>query len=165
MADIASNLVDPFENLSEIHVAPNHIESSTGVVSGYQTIEEDGVTSAKHRFRKGQILYSKIRPYLAKVAIAEFDGLCSADMYPINCLIDTQYLYRWMLTSVFTDWASNAESRSVLPKINQKDLSIIPVPTPPKEEQIEIVRRSKNSSPLPTASNKPRRPHKAGSIT
>lgn len=141
VADIASNLVDPFDNLGEIHIAPNHIESWTGAVSGYQTVEEDGVTSAKHRFKKGQVLYSKIRPYLAKVAIAKFDGLCSADMYPINSLINTQYLYRWMLTSIFTDWASNAESRSVLPKINQKDLSMIPVPTPPIEEQTEIVRR------------------------
>ncbi len=141
VADIASNLVDPFDNLVEIHIAPNHIESWTGVISGFQTVGEDGVTSAKHRFKKGQILYSKIRPYLAKVTIAKFDGLCSADMYPINSLIDTQYLYRWMLTSIFTDWASNAESRSVLPKINQKDLSMIPVPTPPVEEQTEIVRR------------------------
>ena len=46
-----------------------------------------------------------------------------------------------MLTAQFTDWASNAESRSVLPKINQKDLSQIPVPTPSTEEQTEIVRR------------------------
>lgn len=141
VADIASNLVNPFDNLNAIHIAPNHIESWTGVVSGYQTIKEDAVTSAKHRFKKGQVLYSKIRPYLAKVAIAEFDGLCSADMYPINSLIDRDFLFRWMLTSEFTEWASNAESRSVLPKINQKDLSKIPVPTPPITEQTEIVRR------------------------
>lgn len=141
VASIASNLVDPFDNLNAIHVAPNHIESWTGVLSGFQTIEQDGVTSAKHQFQKGQILYSKIRPYLAKVTIAEFDGLCSADMYPINSLINKKYLYYWMLTSEFTDWVSNAESRSVLPKINQKDLSKIPVPTPPLEEQTEIVCR------------------------
>jgi len=75
------------------------------------------------------------------VAIAEFEGLCSADMYPIDALGSEKYLFRWMLTAQFTDWASNAESRSVLPKINQKDLSQIPVPTPSTEEQTEIVRR------------------------
>ena len=102
---------------------------------------KDGVTSAKHEFYTGQIIYSKIRPYLCKVTIATFDGMCSADMYPINSKIDTHFLFRWMLTNTFTDWASNAESRTVLPKINQKDLSEIPVPTPPLPEQHEIVRR------------------------
>ena len=141
VAEIASNLVSPAENPDAIHIAPNHIDSWTGTAYGFQTIVEDGVTSAKHEFKKGQILYSKIRPYLAKVVIAEFDGLCSADMYPINSKINTNYLFRWMLTSDFTEWASNAESRSVLPKINQKDLSQIPVPTPQLDEQAEIVRR------------------------
>jgi|14_taG_2_1085336.scaffolds.fasta_scaffold03853_3 type I restriction enzyme S subunit len=141
VAEIASNLVSPLDNPDSIHIAPNHIESWTGIVSNFQTISDDGVTSAKHRFTKGQIIYSKIRPYLAKVAIAEFDGLCSADMYPVNSQVNTKFLFRWMLTSEFTDWASNAESRSVLPKINQKDLNKIPVPTPPIKEQAEIVQR------------------------
>ncbi|CVB32109.1 Type I restriction enzyme EcoKI specificity protein [Serratia marcescens] len=141
IAEIASNLKSPLDFPNTTHIAPNHIESWTGKVFGYQTIFEDGVTSAKHEFYKGQIIYSKIRPYLCKVAIATFDGLCSADMYPINSKIDTHFLFRWMLTTTFTDWASNAESRTVLPKINQKDLSEIPVPTPPLLEQLEIVRR------------------------
>ena len=141
VAKIASNLTDPSSKPDMYHIAPNHIESWTGEVSGFQTIKDDGVTSPKHFFNKGQILYSKIRPYLAKVTVAEFDGLCSADMYPIDSLINTQYLFRWMLTGQFTDWASNAGSRSVLPKINQKGLSEIPVPTPPLVEQTEIVRR------------------------
>ncbi|MFP5845457.1 restriction endonuclease subunit S [Salmonella sp. 741265052_HSA] len=141
IAEIASNLKSPLDYPNATHIAPNHIETWTGKVFGYQTIFEDGVTSAKHEFYKGQIIYSKIRPYLCKVAIATFDGLCSADMYPINSKIDTHFLFRWMLTTTFTDWASNAESRTVLPKINQKDLSEIPVPTPPLLEQHEIVRR------------------------
>jgi len=141
IAEIASNLKSPLHFPNTTHIAPNHIESWTGKVFGYQTISEDGVTSAKHEFYKGQIIYSKIRPYLCKVAIASFDGLCSADMYPINSKIDTYFLFRWMLTTTFTDWASNAESRTVLPKINQKDLSEIPVPVPPLSEQHEIVRR------------------------
>ncbi|QPI64101.1 restriction endonuclease subunit S [Vreelandella venusta] len=141
VANIASNLVDPSSDPEAIHIAPNHIESGTGSISEYQTVSIDGVTSSKHRFYRGQILYSKIRPYLCKVTVAPFDGLCSADMYPISSKLETNYLYRWMLSSLFTDWASNAGSRSVLPKINQKDLKKIPVPTPPMQEQTEIVRR------------------------
>ncbi|HIG8325203.1 TPA: restriction endonuclease subunit S [Klebsiella pneumoniae] len=140
VAEIASNLKSPLDYPDAIHIAPNHVESWTGKLSDFQTISQDNVTSAKHEFYPGQIIYSKIRPYLCKVAIAKFGGLCSADMYPINSKIETDFLFRWMLTITFTDWASNAESRSVLPKINQKDLSKVPVPTPPISEQQEIVR-------------------------
>lgn len=141
IAVVASNLKDPLLTPDAIHIAPNHIESETGKLLEYTTIAKDNVTSAKHGFYSGQIIYSKIRPYLCKVTVVDFDGLCSADMYPVNSEVDTQYLFRWMLSSQFTDWASNAESRSVLPKINQKDLGKIPVPVPPIEEQKEIVRR------------------------
>jgi type I restriction enzyme S subunit len=140
IAEIASNLVDPSEYKSLPHVAPDNIEKNTGVLLNYRTIEEDAVTSAKHQFKKGQIVYSKIRPYLSKVVIASFDGLCSADMYPINAKIDTNFLFRYMLSKTFLDFASNSGSRTVLPKINQKELSKIPVPVPPLEEQMEIVR-------------------------
>ena len=68
-----SDLVDPAAFPDSPHIAPNHIESQTGRLLPYLTISEDGVTSAKHRFRQGQILYSKIRPYLAK-AIVIFPG-------------------------------------------------------------------------------------------
>ncbi|MFM2317425.1 MAG: hypothetical protein RLZZ215_46 [Pseudomonadota bacterium] len=141
VAIVASNLVDPLLTPNASHIAPNHIESGTGRLLEYTTIAEDKVTSGKHQFYAGQILYSKIRPYLCKVAVVDFDGLCSADMYPINTDMNTKYLFYWMLSAYFTDWASNAESRSILPKINQKDLGKIPTPVPPLKEQTEIVNR------------------------
>lgn len=141
VAEVASNLQDPADTPDAIHIAPNHIESETGQLLEYTTVAKDNVKSAKNRFFNGQILYSKIRPYLNKVVLAKFDGLCSADMYPINAKIDSKYLFRWILCCQFTDWASNAGSRSVLPKINQKSLNEIPVPTPPLKEQTQIVQQ------------------------
>ena len=44
---------------------------------------EDGVISGKYLFTDKHIIYSKIRPNLNKVALPDFDGLCSADAYPI----------------------------------------------------------------------------------
>jgi len=84
VAAIRSNLVDPAEYQSFPHIAPDNIEKKTGVLLECHTIAEDGVTSGKHRFYSGQILYSKIRPYLSKAVVVDFDGLCSADMYPIE---------------------------------------------------------------------------------
>ena len=139
VARVAADLVDPTLTPDTPHIAPNHIESWTGALLPYKTIREDGMTSAKHRFHKGQILYSKIRPYLAKAALASFDGLCSADMYPIETDLDPSFLLRWMLTPTFTNEASGAQGRTVLPKINRDALGRLRVPVAPLNEQRRIV--------------------------
>ena len=77
---------------------------------------------------------------MSKVIIAEFDGLCSADMYPIESKENTKYLWYYMLSDEFLNQASNAGSRTLLPKINQKELLSIKVPTCSLENQKEIVR-------------------------
>lgn len=139
VAEIASDLVSPSDYLHSPHIAPNHIESGSGRLLEYTTIAADKVTSPKHRFRPGQILYSKIRPYLCKAALVDFAGLCSADMYPIAAKIDAKYLHSWIISTTFTEWVSGAQGRTVLPKINQEALSVIPVPVPPFAEQGRIV--------------------------
>lgn len=140
VADIKSNLVDVAEYQDFLHIAPDNIEKKTGVLLEYHTVAEDKVKSGKHRFYAGQILYSKIRPYLSKVVVVNFDGVCSADMYPIEAKGDTRFLWYQMLSNEFLDRASNSGSRSVLPKINQKELSVIPMRTCSLPEQQEIVR-------------------------
>ncbi|MEU6367308.1 restriction endonuclease subunit S [Streptomyces sp. NPDC046931] len=136
---MASNLVSPFDYSNLPHIAPNHIESETGRLLPFSTVAEDGVKSPKHLFTSGHILYSKIRPYLAKVVMAKFNGLCSADMYPIATELDPGYLTLWLRSPAFTGLAANHQGRSVLPKINQEALVKLPVPVPPLEEQRRIV--------------------------
>ena len=141
VATIKSNLVNPLDFPDLPHIAPDNIEKKTGVLLEYHTVSEDGVTSGKHRFYPGQILYSKIRPYLSKVVVVDFDGLCSADMYPIKAEGNAKCLWYYMLSEEFLEQASSAGSRSVLPKINQKELSALTVVLPTlKDEQEEIVR-------------------------
>ena len=141
VAEVKSNLVNPLEFPHYPHIAPDNIEKRSGILLSYHTIREDGVTSNKHRFYAGQILYSKIRPYLSKVIVADFDGLCSADMYPIEPKegLDAFYLWYYMLSNEFLYQASTAGSRSLLPKINQKELSRISIRITDIEEQKEIV--------------------------
>ena len=141
VAIIKSNLVDPAEYQNYPHIAPDNIEKKTGILMEYRTIAEDNVKSGKHRFYPGQILYSKIRPNLSKVVVVDFDGLCSADMYPIEAIGDTKCLWYFMLSENFLEQASSAGSRSVLPKINQKELSALTVTIPDSiEEQKELSR-------------------------
>ncbi len=139
IAEVDSDLINPTHCPDSIHIAPNHIEKFTGRLIETGTVSKDKVTSPKHRFKSGQILYSKIRPHLGKVIITELNGMCSADMYPINSLIHPHYLFRFMLTSFFINIASQNQGRTVLPKINKDTLYLLPVPVPPIEEQVLIV--------------------------
>ncbi|WP_337544038.1 restriction endonuclease subunit S [Acidaminococcus timonensis] len=141
IAEVKSNLVSPQDYQDFPHIAPDNIEKATGRLLSYHTIKEDKVTSPKHRFYPGQILYSKIRPYLSKVVIVDFDGLCSADMYPIETTENTRYLWYYMLSNEFLLQALSGKSRTVLPKINQKELAQIKVLVPPPDEQIVIVEK------------------------
>lgn len=139
VAIIASNLVKPNDFLDLPHLAPDNIEKGTGVLKPCSTVREDKIISSNHRFYSGQIVYSKIRPNLAKVVIVNFDGLCSADMYPIDALIEAKYLHLYMLSDSFLVQAVKADTRVAMPKINQTELNAIAVPVPPLAEQRRIV--------------------------
>lgn len=139
VATIASNLVQPQGHGDLLHVAPDNIEKETGRLLPCRTVAEDGVRSSNHRFYPGQILYSKIRPNLSKVVVVDFEGLCSADMYPINSHIDTDYLQRYMLSTTFRGMAVRNDTRVAMPKINQEELNRVLVAVPPLAEQRRIV--------------------------
>ncbi len=124
-----------------ILIAPNHIESGTGRVLNPDTAEEQGAISGKYLFRRGDVLYSKIRPELAKACIAPDDGLCSADMYamvPRRGIVSAFMLYL-LLSDAYTKLAVDESMRVAMPKINREDLGEIRWPFPPEPEQAEIV--------------------------
>lgn len=139
IASIDSNLVDPADFQDAPHVAPDNIEKGTGRLLEYRTIREDGVTSNKHRFFPGQIVYSKIRPNLSKVVAVDFEGLCSADMYPLSSRIDRGYLQLFMLSRPFLEQVVREDNRLAMPKVNQEQLGRTIVALPPLAEQKRIV--------------------------
>lgn len=124
---INEGLVDPASApYSEMPlIAPNHIESGTGRILFTETASAQGAESGKYLVRAGQVIYSKIRPNLMKVAIAPFDCLCSADMYGIDGAtrsVDNGYLKWFLLTREFTDRIVDSSLRSALPKVNRESL-------------------------------------------
>jgi type I restriction enzyme S subunit len=139
IAKVCSNLVHPAEYPELFQVSPAQIEKNTGSLLPCVSVREAGIISDNHRFYEGQILYSKIRPLLNKVTIAPFDGLCSADMYPIETVLETQYLVYFMLSSFYLSQLSMTGNRVKMPKINREELSTIIVLFPDKAEQSKIV--------------------------
>lgn len=139
VASIDSNLVKPERFPDHPHIAPDNIESRSGRLLQYQNIRDSNVFSAKHRFFPGHIVYSKIRPNLAKAALVDFEGLCSADMYPIRSFLDRAFLLKFMLSEAFVQQSIKEDNRVAMPKINQESLSKIFVVVPPLAEQRRIV--------------------------
>ena len=140
VVDIATNLVRPELFADYMHIAPDNIEKGTGTLLSCRSVLQDKVSSPNHLFQKGQIIYSKIRPLLRKAVIAPFDGLCSADMYPLNTSLNPKYLLSYILSDSFNYQVATAmSSRVKMPKINQNELGSILVPIPPIQEQDRIV--------------------------
>lgn len=140
MAKVQCNLVRPSENLTMFQISPDSIEKNSGKIIKTRTVEEAKVDSDNHRFYKGQILYSKIRPLLNKVTIAPYDGLCCADMYPISTIENTEYVMYYMLSEAFLSSVKNiVADRVKMPKINQDELKNTDFVIPPFSEQQVIV--------------------------
>ena len=140
-ARVSANLVNPSDYQDYLQVSPENIEKDSGKLLPCKTVSEVGVESWNHLFHKGQILYSKFRPKLNKVCIAPFDGLCSADMYPIDTDNVSKFVVYTMLSNDFYQQvAMITENRVKMPKINQKELSKLIVVLPANRmEQQEIV--------------------------
>jgi type I restriction enzyme S subunit len=146
---ITSTLVDPRkkEFLDLIHVGAGNIESKTGVFIDLKTAREEGLISGKFLFNDSMVLYSKIRPYLMKVARPDFDGLCSADMYPLAPKpneITRDYLFHLLLSKGFTDYAIQGSARAGMPKVNREHLFEFKVWLPDVKKQNELAEKLDN---------------------
>ena len=142
VAPITSKLVDPKDEKynSMILIAPDHIQSESGQIIAKATVREQNAISGKYLVKKGDVIYSKIRPYLKKVCIAPEDCLCSADMYPFSCTekINSKYLQTILLSKQFTDYANSCSARTGIPKINRDDIALFFCKIPPIPEQEKI---------------------------
>ena len=132
-------MVKPEDYYDYPQVSPDKIEKNTGKLLPVLSVRDAGIISNNHLFFEGQILYSKIRPFLNKVTIAPFDGLCSADMYPIETILETDYLKFFMLSIWFLYQVKQSGDRVKMPKINQDEMAKILVIVPPRNEQKNIV--------------------------
>lgn len=140
VCEISSRLVDPRlpEYRDLLHVGGANIESKTGNLTGLRTAREEGLKSGKFLFDETMVLYSKIRPYLMKVARPGCKGLCSADIYPLSVkpgLLDRDFLFHLLLAPEFTDYAIGGSARAGMPKVNRDHLFAFRVHLPSVNEQ------------------------------
>lgn len=123
-------------------IAPNHIQKVTGRILTLETAQDQGADSGKYFVRRGQVIYSKIRPGLRKATIAPSDCLCSADMYALSAdpsQLRDEFLLELMLSEPFTQFTLDVSARVAMPKVNQETLSAASLWYPSLEEQDRIL--------------------------
>jgi type I restriction enzyme, S subunit len=143
LADFETGLIDPTEQqyIDLPHIAPDNIESNSGELLAYRSAREDGVFGGKYLFNEGSVLYSKIRPYLNKVALAPGKGVCSADMYvlrPIDHVSTKQYLWFLLRSADFLKFVERHSGRLSIPKVNLDQLASYQAAAPQFEQQLRF---------------------------
>lgn len=121
------------------YVGLENIEKGSGKIS-FQNA--DGVKSTKNIFYKGDLLYGKLRPYLNKHGIANFDGVCSTDILVLNSneLSFNKFIDYFFNLPKFIEYAV-ANSKGInLPRVSAKIILAAEINLPPLEEQKEIAR-------------------------
>ena len=138
-ASIDAQMTDDFEAYADSpHIGIDSIEQNTGKILNYRTVSEDSVKSGKYIFTRNHIIYSKIRPNLNKVAEPDFDGLCSADAYPLLAkekVCKKRFLAIILRSDDFLSYIVPLSNRTGMPKANREQLEGYSFRMPPVDIQ------------------------------
>ena len=117
------------------------IEKDTGRVIKKVKKSERSAMSTKHSFKKGQVLYSKLRPYLNKVVLADEDGYCTSEILPLdfNSLVLPAYARYYLMTPAFLAYANRCSYGVKMPRLSTSDGKKAIMTIPPLAEQKRIV--------------------------
>ena len=109
----------------------------------HKTVGERKAVGDKTVFVKGDILYSKLRPYLLKILVAPDDGICTPEIVPFRIYggINPNYIVNY-LKSPYVDNLINSITYGVkMPRVGTETMTSLLVPIPPLEEQLRIVEK------------------------
>ena len=119
------------------YISNEDIASWTGKLlkDEFQPSESDG-----RLFRRGDVLFNKLRPYLAKVLHAEFDGVSSGELLCLRAsdMIVSKYLFYVAASKGFVETVDSATFGSKMPRADWETVGHQPLPLPPLESQRRI---------------------------
>ena len=120
------------------YLGMKNVESNTGY-HVHATDEKESFGSAL-QFQTGDVLFPKLAPYLNKVHLAEFDGVCSTEF----CILETTetvanlYLFAFLRTQLVVNQTTCLMTGSLLPRLSTQDVERLPIPIPPIGVQNKI---------------------------
>lgn len=121
----------------DIYIGLENVLSYEGRINDYGKLVKD---SKEKYFEKGNILYSKLRPYLAKAFIADITGSCSGEFIVFESFKgNKRYLLYWLISQLFTDFINATSYGAKMPRSSWDYIKETSIPRPPKREENEIV--------------------------
>ena len=123
------------------------LEKDTAAIIQTLTKKERSLKGVRHKFCKGEVLYSKLRTYLNKVLVAPNDGYCTTEIMPFNsfCSISTDYLCHVLRSSYFLGYTLQCGYGVKMPRLSTNDARKGMIPLPPLAEQLRIVNEIERS--------------------
>lgn len=117
------------------------IDGTTGQIIQFATFAERRSLSTKAAFEPGDVLYSKLRPYLNKVVIAGEKGFCTTEIIPLRpaSFHEPGFLRIYLRSLSFLNYAAQKNYGMKMPRLGTKDLESAQIPLPPPSEQKRIV--------------------------
>ena len=140
--DIAENVavrVEPAEAQTDVYVGLEHLDPETLHLRKWG--HPSDVTGQKLAFEKGDVIFGRRRAYQRKLAVAEFDGICSAHAMVVRAkpeMILPEFLPFFLQSDMFMERAIEISVGSLSPTINWKTLRVQEFPLPLIEEQKRI---------------------------
>ena len=137
VSELRKETIEPMKKMSEHYVGLENISSGELRIFSYG--DATNLKSSKFKFKKGDILYGKLRPYLDKVALAETDGVCSTDIIPIlSKNMNARFLAYMLHSDLFLQFVKSTISGTNHPRTAWKQMSHFLMPFPSISEQQKI---------------------------
>lgn len=124
------------------YVGLANIAPHTGELADFSPAKGESILSSSVSFRRGDILFGRMRPYLNKVWVAEFDGICSGEalvLRPDKSRVDTAFLHALLLSRITLSHVIPRQSGTSLPRVVASDVlrTTLPIPSD-MEQQVRI---------------------------
>ena len=135
-----SSKTSALDCLDKPYLSLENIESHTGKIVNVNTVKESGIVGTCSQFDSDSVIYSKLRPYLNKVATPEFDGVGTTELIVFHPKSIDKHLLAYLLRSDSILSKINSSSYGAkMPRTNSKFLKELDIPLPPLQEQKRIV--------------------------
>ena len=120
-----------------------------GRLLNIKTVGERKAIGDKTVFNRGDILYSKLRPYLLKILVAPEGGICTPEIIPFTCYgnICKDYIVSFLKSPYVDDYINSATFGVKMPRVSTETMTSLLVPLPPLSEQFRIDTRIKELMP------------------
>ena len=120
-----------------------------GRLLNIKTVGERKAIGDKTIFNRGDILYSKLRPYLLKILVAPEGGICTPEIIPFTCYgnICKDYIVSFLKSPYVDDYINSVTFGVKMPRVSTETMTSLLVPLPPLSEQFRIDTKTKDLMP------------------